>query len=449
MTDELKERAQHIVDHAMKLGASAVDGFIREDENFSVRVRQGDVETLKESVARSLRLRIFVGRKTASSQSSDLSLAVVDKLVEETLEMARLTSEDESSGLPDSEMYPHHIPDLQLADPSWNKLAPEDRIDLARRAEAASLAADSSITNSGGGIFEWERSRTVLANSVGFVGAYEETVGYIVASPIAERNGAMQQDSWFSITRHQDRLETPEQVGQRAAERVLRRLGARKISTSRVPVVFDPLTARTLVKHIFDAVSGDAIYRKRSFLAGKLGESVASSKVSLVDDALRIGGLGSRPFDDEGIATQQTSIIEDGVLQNYVQSAYTGRRLNARPTGNGTRTGSGSIVAGPTNFYMKPGEATAEEIIASVKSGLYVVELIGSSVNVINGDYSRGVTGLWIENGKLTYPVHEVTIAGNLRQMLQDITMVGGDIAFVGSVCSPSVKISSMTVSGE
>jgi PmbA protein len=449
MIDELKERAQHVVDVAMRLGASAADGFIREEESFSVKVRKGDVETLKEAVSRSLRLRVFLGRKVASSQTSDLSPSVVDTLVRETVEMAQLTSEDESSGLPDSSVYPRHLSDLHLVDSSWQKLRPEQRIDLARRAEASALDADASITNSDGGSFEWERSRTVLANSLGFVGAYEGTMGYVASAPIAERNGAMQQDSWFSISRFRDQLETPETVGQRAAERVLRRLGARKVSTCVVPVVFDPLTARTLVKHIFDAVSGDSIYRKRSFLVGKLGESIASEKVNLVDDALRIGGLGSRPFDDEGVGTQSTSVIEHGILRNYVHSAYTGRRLGARPTGNGIRTGSGSIAVGPTNFYLEPGEASVEDIIASVKSGLYVIELMGSGVNLVNGDYSRGATGLWIENGKLTYPVHEITIAGNLRQMLQGIDMVGNDIEFFGPVSSPSVKINSMTVSGE
>ena len=447
--DELKDRAQRVVDLAMKLGATAADGFIREEENFSVKVRQGDVETLKEAVSRSLRLRIFMGKKTASSQTSDLSPAIVDRLVKDTIEMAHLMSEDESRGLPESALYPRQPGDLHLADPSWAELTPEQRIDLARRAEAAAFATDPAITISDGGSFEWERSKTVLVNSLGFVGAYDATMGYVASSPIAERDGAMQQDSWFSISRHRHQLETPEEVGRRAAQRVLRRIGAKKISTCVVPVVFEPLTARTLLRHIFDAVSGDAIYRKRSFLAGKLGEPVASDKVTLVDDALRTGGLGSRPFDDEGIETQSTSIIEDGVLRNYLHSAYTGRRLGARPTGNGTRTGSGLIMVGPTNFYMKPGEASLEEIIASVKSGLYVVELMGSGVNLVNGDYSRGATGLWIENGKFAYPAHEITIAGNLRQMLQDITMVGNDIQFFGSVSSPSVKINSMTVSGE
>jgi len=449
MIDTLKETAQQVVDRAKKRGASAADAFIREDETFSVTVRHGEVERLKEAVSKNLRLRVFVGNRTATSQTSDLSPGVVQKLVDETLEMARLTSEDPSSGLPEEAVSAKDIPDLRLADPSWDNIKPEQRIDLARRAEAAALAADPAITNSSGGSFEYERSRTILANTQGFLGGYETTGAYLVSMPIAESNGAMQQDYWLSVSRHRDKLDSPEEVGRIAAQRVLRRLGARKVKTCEVPIVFDPLTAQTLLKHVFDAVSGDAIYRKRSFLVGQIGQQVAGEKVTIVDDARMPGGLGSSPFDDEGVGTQITPVIEDGVLQNYLHSAYTARKLKARPTGNGSRTGAGSIHVGPTNFYMKPGTIPPEEIISSVRSGLYVVELIGFGVNTVNGDYSRGATGVWIENGKFTYPVHEVTIAGNLLHMLRGIEMIGNDIAFMGAVAAPTLKICNMTLSGE
>jgi PmbA protein len=259
----------------------------------------------------------------------------------------------------------------------------------------------------------------------------------------------MQQDHWLSITRFRNQLDSPENIGRRAAHRALRRLGARRVRTCEVPVVFDPLASRTLIKHVFDAVSGDAVYRKRSFLVNQIEETVASTKVTIVDDARLVGGLGSSPFDDEGVATQVTPVIEDGVLRSYLHSSYTGRKLKAIPTGNGSRTASGNISVGPSNFYLKPGQESPEEIVGSVESGLYVLELIGFGVNTVNGDYSRGVTGLWIEQGKLAYPVHEVTIAGNLRDMLRDIEMIGNDIAFMGTVAAPTVKIRSMTLSGE
>jgi PmbA protein len=449
MSDSLLDVAQQVVERAKSKGASDSDAFLREDETFSVTVRRGEVETLKESVSRSLYLRVFVGKRTATSQTSDLSWDRVRKLVDETVEMAHLTSEDDSGGLPEESDYARELPNLRLVDPAWDDLKPEERIELARRAEASSFKTDALITNSEGASFEYERSRTVLANTQGFRGDYETTGGYIVSVPIAESNGVKQQGHWVSIARHRDQLESPEDVGRRAAQRAVQCLGARKVKTCQVPVVFDPITSRTLVKHVFDAVSGDAIYRKRSFLVGKAGEAVAAGNVTIVDDARLVGGLGSSPFDDEGVATRTTPVIENGILQSYLHSAYSARKLKARPTGNGNRTGTGTISVGPANFYLKPGKHTAEEIIGSVSSGLYVVELIGFGVNVVNGDYSRGVTGLWIEDGKLAYPVQEVTIAGNLRQMLQDIEMIGRDIRFMGPVAAPTLKISNMTLSGE
>lgn len=449
MMQDLKQAAEQAVQRASKKGASAADVFIREEEKFSVTVRKGEVETLKEAVSRGLRLRVFVGKRTATSQTSDLSPAVVEKLVDETIEMAHLTSEDESGGLPETTAMASTLPNLQLLDDSWNDFTPDQRIDWARRAEAASLSADSRITNSEGGSFDFERSRTVLANTRGFLGSYEGTGGSIVAMPVAQSAEGMQRDYWASVARFRNELESPESVGKRAAQRAVRRLGARKVRTCEVPVVFDSLTARTLVGHVFQACAGDSVYRRSSFLVDKLGNKVASSQVTIVDDALLLRGLGSSPFDDEGVPTQTTSIIENGVLQNYLHSSYTARKLNAKPTGNGSRTGSGSISVGPTNFYLKPGTTSPDEIIASVKSGLYVVELIGHGVNTVTGDYSRGVVGLWIENGKLTYPVQEVTIAGNLHQMLADIELIGNDVTFMGPIAAPTVKIRNMVISGE
>ena len=449
MMEPLKEIAREVVDRAKAKGATAADAFLREDETFGVTVRRGEVEKLKEAVSRTLRLRVFLGNRAATSQTSDLTSDRVNKLVDETVEMAHLTSEDESGGLPDNAGHPGDIPDLRLSDPGWDDLKPDQRIDLARRAEAAAFETDPAVTNSEGASFEYEHSRIALANTLGFVGGYDATAGYLVAIPIAESNGAMQQDHWLSISRYRNQLRPPEEIGRIAAQRAVRRLGARRVKTCQVPVVFDPLTSRTLMKHVLDAVSGDSIYRKRSFLVDQIDQSVAAESVTIVDDGRLIGGLGSSPFDDEGVATQLTAVIESGVLRRYLHSAYTGRKLKARPTGNGSRTGSGSVTVGPTNFYLKPGSHSPEEIIGSVRSGLYVIELMGFGVNAVNGDYSRGVTGLWIEDGKLAYPVQEVTIAGNLRQMLQDIEMVGSDIVFMGSVAAPPLRIRSMTVNGE
>jgi PmbA protein len=439
---------QNVIDRARQKGASAADVMIREDDTFSVTVRMTEIETLKEAISRGLMLRVFVGKRTATSYTSDISGAVVERLVDETVEMARLTSEDESGGLPESSSFQRDFPDLKLLDPSWETLTPEERIDLAVRTEKAALSADKTITNSEGASFDYARSRVALANTMGFFGEYEGTTAALVCVPIAQSEKSMQRDHWMSAARHRHQMETPEEIGRKAANRAVRRLGARKIPTCQVPIVFDPLSARSLLNHLFDAVAGGAIYRRSSFLVDQIGQTVASPNVTVVDDARMPAGLGSSPFDDEGVSTQTTPIIEKGILRNYLHSAYTARKLGARPSGNGSRAASGVVTIGPTNFYLQAGAYTPEEIVQSIKSGLYIVELIGFGVNTVTGDYSRGAVGIWIENGKLTHPVQEVTIAGNLREMLKNIEMVGNDVTFIGSIASPTLKLGKMVISG-
>ncbi|HLH29571.1 MAG TPA: TldD/PmbA family protein [Terriglobia bacterium] len=444
----LQNIAQEAIARAKKDGASAADVMIREDDTFSVTVRMGEVETLKEAISRSLMLRVFIGKRTATSHTSDLSPAVVDRLVQETVEMARLTSEDQSGGLPEQATPRSDFPNLDLLDTSWETLTPDQRIDLAMRTEAAALATDKAITNSEGASFEYARSKVALANTIGFSGQYEGTGAGLHCVPIAQSKDGMQRDHWMSAARHRRQLASPEEIGKKAAERALRRMGARKIPTCHVPVIFDPLSARSLVSHVFEAISGSSIYRRSSFLVDQIGNSVASPNVTIVDDALIPAGLGSSPFDDEGVPTQTTAIIENGVLRNYLHTAYTARKLGAKPTGSGSRAASGVVTIGPTNFYLKAGPHSPEEILGSVKRGLYVMELIGFGVNTVSGDYSRGAVGIWIEDGKLTHPVQEVTIAGNLREMLKNIEMIGNDVTFIGSVAAPTLKIGNMVISG-
>jgi PmbA protein len=446
---DLQSAAQEVIERAKTKGASAADVMIREDNSFSVSVRMGEVETLKEAISRSLMVRIFIGKRTATSHTSDLTPEVVRGLVDETVEMARITSEDRSAGLPDEAILRDGFPDLSLLDPSWEDLTPEQRIEAAVRTEAAALSADRAIANSEGASFDYTRSRVALANTLQFSGSYEGTSAALYCVPIAQSKEGMQRDHWVSAARHRSQLESPEDIGKKAAHRALRRLGARKIPTAQVDVVFDPLSARSLLNHLFDAVSGSAIYRGSSFLIGQIGQSVAAENVTIVDNALRSAGLGSSPFDDEGVPTQVTPIIENGVLRNYLHSAYTARKLGSLPTGNGSRAPSGAVTIGPTNFYLQPGSYTSEEIIGSIQRGLYVVELIGFGVNTVTGDYSRGAVGLWIENGKFVHPVQEVTIAGNLRDMLKDIEMIGNDVTFLSSIAAPTLKIRNMVISGD
>jgi PmbA protein len=361
--------------------------------------------------------------------------------------MARATSEDPASGLPAREWLGRHADDLQIFSDDVRELSTEQRINLARRAERAALDADPRIKNSEGAGFESSQGEKAYANSLGFVGSYRSSYCAVSVAPIAQ-DGGMQRDYWYSVARGAKALEDPESVGRKAAARALRKLGARKISTCRVPVVFDPETARSLLAHIFEAVRGDAIYRSASFLTGKLGEKVAGENITVLDDGLRMGGFGSRPFDDEGIPASVTPVIDKGVLRNYLLNCYTARKLNLKTTGNASRGLAGPPAVGPKNFYLAPGAQSPEEIIRSVKRGFYVTELIGFGVNIVTGDYSRGAGGLWIENGELTYPVEEVTIAGSLPEMLRHVAAIGSDLEFRSALASPTLLVEGMTVAG-
>jgi PmbA protein len=349
--------------------------------------------------------------------------------------------------LPDASLLGKHEGDLGLYSEDVATLSTEDRIDYARRAEQAAMSADPRIKNSEGAWFEASVGRRAYANSLGFAGSYRSSYCAGSVAPVAE-DGGMQRDYWYSVSRRRSGLESPEAVGRKAAERTLRKLGGRKMATCQVPVIFDPETAPSLVGHIFEAVRGDAIYRSASFLTGKLNQRVANDRVTVLDDGLRPGGFGTRPFDGEGIPASVTPVIEKGVLSNYLLNCYTARKLNMRTTGNASRGVSGPPNVGPKNFYLEPGPHSADEIRKSVKSGFYVTELIGFGVNIVTGDYSRGAAGMWIENGEFAYPVEEVTIAGNLAEMLNHIEMVGSDLEFHSAISAPTLLISGLTVAG-
>jgi PmbA protein len=294
----------------------------------------------------------------------------------------------------------------------------------------------------------------VLANSRGFLGAYRSSyAGFSVAPLAKDAGGQMQRDYWYSSARRMADLDTPEAVGKEAARRTLRRLGARRMPTMQVPMVFAPETARTIIGVIFDAASGDAIWRQSSFLAGKLGSVIASPNLTLIDDNVMVlpsgaGGIGSSPFDGEGLPSQRTVVVENGILRNYLHNTYSARKLGMKPTHNATRGLTGAPGIGPGNLYLEPGTLTPEQITAVIPAGFYVTGLLGFGVNLVTGDYSRGATGLWIENGELTHAVEEVTIAGNLAEMLKNVRAIGNDLEFRGSVTSPTLRIDGMMLAG-
>jgi PmbA protein len=448
MEPQLEQIAAELVGRAMRAGATAADVTIHEADEFSMALRLGQIEKLKEAASKALGLRVFRGVRSASSFSSDFSEQSLKRLVERTFAMASVTSEDPASGLPEAALLGSCVGDLGLYSDDVAALSTEDRIDYARRAEQAALGADPRIKNSEGAWFEASVGRRAYANSLGFAGSYRSSYCAGSVAPVADDGGGMQRDYWYSVSRRRSGLESPEAVGRKAAERTLRKLGGRKMATCHVPVIFDPETAPSLVGHIFEAVRGDAIYRSASFLTGKLNQKVASERVTILDDGLRPGGFGTRPFDGEGIPSSVTPVIEKGVLSNYLLNCYTARKLNMRTTGNASRGISGPPSVGPKNFYMVPGPHTAEEIRKSVKSGFYVTDLIGFGVNIVTGDYSRGAAGMWIENGEFAYPVEEVTIAGNLVEMLNNIEMVGSDLEFRSAIVAPTLLISGLTVAG-
>ena len=448
MTD-LKQIAVDVVQRATRAGASACEAVAREGDEFSTVVRMGSVETLKESGSRALGLRVFIGQRAANTYTSDFSQEGIERLVSGAVALAKVTSEDPASGLPEASLLGSVAADLDLYYEDVYSLAPAERIEYARRAEAAAMNADARINNSDGGSFDAATGRKVLANSHGFVGEYQRSYCSVSAMPIAQSNGgAMQRDYWYSAARAMQKLETPESVGVEAARRTLRRLGARKIPTMQVPVVFDPITAASVVANIFNAASGDAIYRGASYLQGKLGERVAGENVTIIDDGTIPGGFGSSPFDDEGVPSQRTVVIERGVLKSYLLNTYTAKKLGLKTTGNASRGLAGTPAIGAGNFFLQPGEKTPQQIIAGVKQGLYLTGFLGFGVNLVTGDFSRGANGIWIENGELAYPVEEITVAGNLKEMFMNISEIGNDFEFRSSTAAPTLRIDGLTLAG-
>jgi PmbA protein len=451
---DLESLAADVVALAAKAGASDAEAVVREGDEFSVKVRMGQVETLKESGSRGLGLRVFLGTRSASASTSDLTPEGIRLLVDGALALAKVTEEDPFSGLPETGEFGAITGDLHLYHEDVYSLPGPERIEWARRAEAAALAADPRITNSDGGSFEAATGRKVLANSRGFLGSYRSSYAGISAAPLAQdTNGSMQRDGWWSSARRLADLESPESIGQEAARRTLRRLGARRVPTQRVPIVFAPEVARSLIGSIFEAASGDAIWRSASFLAGRLGDQIASQKLTVIDDNTMLlpsgmGGFGTSPFDGEGLPSRRTVVVEAGVLRNYLLNTYTARKLGLKSTHNASRGLAGTPGIGCGNLYLEPGTLTPEQIIGDVPAGLYVTSLMGFGVNVVTGDYSRGATGLWIENGQLSHAVEEVTIAGNLGKMLKNVTAIGSDLEFRGAVASPTLRIDGMTIAG-
>ncbi len=440
--------ARDVVEMALNAGADAAEVLLREGTEFSTSVRLRGVEKLHQARFRKMGVRVFSGTRTAVSATSDLSSDTISGLIRDTLGMARAAGQDPKAGLPSPDLYTPERPKLALAFPAAEGMTADEKIRLARECEEASLLYDPRINNSEGAGFSDSLIHVAYGNSQGIFASYAKSVCSLMTTPLAELDGRKQRDFWLSTHLDAAKLQPPAEIGVVAARRTLRRLGARKVSTCEVPVVFEPLAAASILKHLSEAVSGTVLMRKASFLTDRLGCRIASSGVTVHDDGLLPGGVGSRPFDSEGVPSRRTTVIRGGILENYLLDAYSARKLGLRSTGNSNREPHGSASVGPTNFFLEPGEVSPEDIVGTVKKGLLVSELIGFGVNIVSGDYSQGAAGLWIENGVPVFPVEEVTISGNLKDMLTRIEAVGNDLLSLGEVFSPTLLIGRMVVSG-
>lgn len=448
------DAAQRAVEIARRNGAQEADAWLRAGQRFSVMVREGEVERLTEAASRTLALRVFVEGRTALVYSADVADDALGPLVREAVALARLAAPDPHAGLPDGPFAGADVgAALALSNDEAFAQDPQHLIALARRCEAAARGHDPRITNSAGTTFTRWREETALANTRGFAGSYHASGCSLEISVVADDADNKKRPAyWVTIDRSFARLAEAEEVGRTAARRALRQLGARQVATQEVPVVWSPEAGRELLRTIANAASGEMCYRGTSFLVGREGEQVASPLVTIVDDATLPGGLGSRPFDGEGLASRRTPLFEAGRFQNFLFDTYSARKAGRVSTANADRVvtsllGVTAEVA-PSNLSLAAGHDTPEAIIGTVKRGLYLTDLLGAGGNLTTGDYSRGAGGIWIEDGQLAYPIDEVTVSGRLQEMLTGIDAVGDDASFVGDVSAPTFRINRMMVSG-
>lgn len=448
--NDYRNLASELVSALKKQGADAADVYIVSSNGFNTTVRLGQIEKLQQSTSKGLGLRVFKNGATALTFTTDFQGKTVQELVKETLEIVKVSNTDKFNGLAPKEFLGEYSGKLMMFDESLAKLSPEKKIAMVKEMEDAGRAFDKRITNSNGAGWSNSIGQVTLANSDGFIGQYQTTNASMSVSLLAEENGVKQRDGWYSFNRFFNKIDSPKSIGEEAARRTIRRLGGKKVKSQAVPVVIDPEVAGDFVGMIFGAASGGSIYRRSSYLVDKVGQEIVAPAITIVDDATIADGLASRPFDAEGVKSSSVTVIENGVLKTYVCDSYSARRLDAKVTGNAGRSYQAAPGVTATNLFLKNGKENPKDIIKSVKNGLYLTEMFGSGVNSVTGDFSQGASGYWIENGELTFPVQEITIAGNVLKVLKNVQAIGNDLSFkLGSTASPTLLISEMTVGGE
>jgi PmbA protein len=434
---DLRSCVELALSEARTLGASEAEVGVSVDTGLSVTVRMREIETLEYHRDRGMGITVYRGKRKGSASTADVSPNAIRETVAKAYSIAGFTAEDPCSGLPDEDTLASDIQDLDLDHP-WS-IEPEAACDLAMKCEAAALAVDARINNSEGATLSSHRGLRMFGNSLGFVAGYASTLHSLSCAVVAQQQADMQRDYWYSSTRDYRELEAGEGIGQRAAKRALERLGARQMSTCVVPVLFVPELARGLIGHFLGAIRGGSQYRRSSFLLNAAGTQVFPSWFECTEKPHLKKALGSAPFDSEGVATRERQLVNAGMLTGYVLSTYSARKLGLKTTGN---------AGGVHNLIVKPGEDDFAALLKKMDRGLVVTELMGQGVNGVTGDYSRGAAGFWVENGQLQYPVHEITIAGNLKDMLRNVVAVGSDVDARGGIRIGSILLESMTIAG-
>ncbi len=439
--DQLKQIARDVLSFARDQGATDAAVEISEGSGLSVSVRKGNIETIEQNRDKGIGVTVYCGQRRGNASTSDFSTASLKATVEAAWNIARFTAEDDCAGLPDAELLETNPRDLRLCHP-WT-ISTEEAVEIARRCENAAFEVDPRVTNSEGASVYVQQSHFVAGNTRGFLAGYPFSRHTISVAPIAGKGAKMQRDDWYTSARDPGKLAKPEAVGRYAAERALARLNARKLDTRTCPVLFEAPLAAGLLGSFVQATSGGALYRKSSFLLDSLGKPVFPDHIQIVEDPHLIGAVGSAPFDEEGVRTVRRKVVSDGVLQGYFLSTYTARKLGMQTTGNAGGSHNLELLSSKTKRAD-----TLEGMLRKMDRGLLVTELMGQGVNYVTGDYSRGASGYWVENGVIQYPVEEITIAGNMREMFQQIVAIGNDSLTRGNKSTGSILIEKMVVAG-
>ena len=434
----LKTIVADVLDYARQHGATACEAEVSEGLGQTVTVRQGEVETIEYNRDRSMGISVYIGQRRGHASTSDFSPPAVRATADAALSIAKYTASDEFAGLADADLLARDIPDLDLFYP-WD-LDVEHAIEVARACEDAAFAVDKRISNSEGATVSLQQSHFAYGNSLGFLAGYPSSRHWISCAVIAGKGDAMQRDDWYTSARDPASLDAPGHVGKTAGARALARLGAKKIATAQVPVVFEAPVAASLLGHFVSAVSGGSLYRKSSFLVDSLGQQVFSPLVEITEDPLIVKGEASSPFDEEGVTTRRRAVVEAGVVRGYFLGSYSARKLGMQTTGN---------AGGTHNLMLKDTGQNLPQLLKQMGRGLLVTEMLGSGINMVTGDYSRGAAGFWVENGEVAYPVQEITVAGNLKDMFLGIVGAGNDLVKRGSKQCGSILIDRMTIAGD